>query len=179
MPRSGRRTLSSVRNAASKDLIGEFAPADVRATVGWLKAHDFIIVHSDTARGTFGSCWWFVQGDTQVHVTVDRSQWFLDVMPGRGGRLIQYDLLVAAQRGQDYRDSFPQTGKDRPVGRPSQLPAGVSWHSTLPEVLAWLNSEAYDASAVERAQDQRYVQMWPDSPKARRLLRNWGERRPQ
>jgi hypothetical protein len=45
-------------------------------------------------------------------------------------------------------------------------------------VLTWLSSEAYDAVAVERARDQRYVRMWPDSPKARKLLRSWGEDRP-
>jgi len=107
-----------------------------------------------------------------VHVTVDRSQWLLDIVPDRSGHPIQYDLLVAAQQGQDYRDCFPQPDHEHAEGLPSQLPPGVSWLHTLPQVLTWLDSEAYTAVAVERARDQRYVRMWPDSPKARLLLRS-------
>jgi hypothetical protein len=167
-----------VSNAISEDLIDKFAPADVRDTVRWLKDHRFVMAGSDPDRGTFGSRWVFAREATEVHVTVDRSQWVLDIVPHRGGHPIQYDLLVAAQRGQDYRNCFPQNGDEHQAGLDSQLPPGVSWHHTLPQVLTWLNSDAYDAAAVERARDQRYVRMWPDSPKARRLLRSWGEDRP-
>lgn len=162
-------------NAISEDLIDEFAPADVRSTVRWLKKDRFVMAESDTDRGTFGSRWVFARDDVEV---VDRSQWLLDIVPSRGGRPIQYDLLVAAQRGQDYRDCFPWPADGQSADLPSQLPPGVSWLNTLSQVLEWLSSEAYDAAAVERAWDQRYVQMWPDSPKARRLLRSWGEDRP-
>ena len=161
-----------------EDLIDKFAPADVRATVRWLKDHRFVVAGSDTDRGTFGSYWVFAGEDTEVHVIVDRSQWLLDIVPHRGGHPIQYDLLVAAQRGQDYRDCFPQPGDEHLAGLTLQLPPGVSWLDTLPQVLTWLGSEAYDAAAVERARDQRYVRMWSDSPKARRLQRSWGEDRP-
>jgi hypothetical protein len=167
-----------VSSRIGEDLIDTFAPADVRATVRWLKDHRFVVAGSDTGRGTFGSQWVFAGEDTEVHVIVDRSQWLLDIVPHRGGHPIQYDLLVAAQRGQDYRACFPQPGDEHPAGLTSQLPPGVSWLHTLPQVLTWLSSEAYDAAAVERARDQRYVQMWPDSPKARRLQRSWGEDRP-
>ena len=95
-----------VSNAISEDLIDEFAPADVRSTVRWLKDHRFVLAESDSYRGTFGSRWVFAREDTAVHLIVDRSQWLLDIVPSRGGRPIQYDLLVAAQRGQDYRDCF-------------------------------------------------------------------------
>ena len=162
-------------NAINEDLIDKFAPADVRDTVSWLKDHRFVMVASDTDRGTFGSRWVFARSATEVYVTIDRSQWLLDIVPYRGGDPIQYDLLVAAHQGQDYRDCFPQSGYEHPEGLPSQLPPGVSWLHTLPQVLSWLDSESYNALAVERARDQRYVRMWPDSPKARRLLRSWGE----
>jgi hypothetical protein len=176
--RASRRTVSGVSSATSKDLIDEFAPADVRGTVRWLKGHRFVVAESDTNRGTFGSRWVFARQDTEVHLIVDRSQWLLDIVPNRGGRPIQYDLLVAAQRGQDYRDCFLQPGDEHSAELPSQLPPGVNWLNTIPQVLTWLSSEAYDAAAVERARDQRYVRMWPDSPKARRLLRSWGKDRP-
>jgi len=164
-----------VSKAISEHLIDEYASADVHGTVRWLKDHRFVVAESDTDRGTFGSRWVFARQDTEVHLTVDRSQWLLDIVRDRGGRPIQYDLLVAAHRGQDYRDCFPQPDDEQPSDLPSQLPTGVSWLNTLPQVLMWLNSEAYDPAAVERARDERYVRMWPDSPKARRLLRSWGE----
>jgi len=167
-----------VTNATSEDLIDKFAPADVGSTVRWLKDRRFSMAESDTDRGTFGSRWVFARDDTEVHVTVDRSQWLLDVVPCRGGRPIQYDLLVSAQRGQDYRDCFPRPADEQSADLPSQLPPGVSWLNTLPQVLEWLRSEAYDVAAIERARDQRYVRMWPDSLKARRLRRSWGEGRP-
>jgi hypothetical protein len=75
-----------VSNAIGEDLIDEFAPADVRTTVRWLKDHRFVVVDSDTDRGTFGSHWVFVGENTEVHVIVDRSQWLLDIVPNRGGR---------------------------------------------------------------------------------------------
>jgi hypothetical protein len=112
-----------VSNAISEDLIDKFAPADVRDTVRWLKDDRFVMAGSDTDRGTFGSRWVFVREATEVHVTVDRSQWLLDIVPYRGGHPIQYDLLVAAQRGQDYRDCFPEPGDEYPAGLPSQFAA--------------------------------------------------------
>jgi hypothetical protein len=136
------------------------------------------VTGSDTDRATFGSRWVFAGEDAEVHIIVDRSQWLLDIVPNRGGHPIQYDLLVAAQRGQDYRDCFRQPGDEHPAGMPSQLPPGASWLHTLPGVLTWLSSEAYYDAAVERAREQRYVRTWPDSPKARGLLRRWGENRP-
>jgi hypothetical protein len=60
----------------------------------WLKDHRFVISESDTDRGTFGSRWVFAKDDTEVHLIVDRSHWLLDIVPSRGERPIQYDLLA-------------------------------------------------------------------------------------
>lgn len=144
------------------------APEDVRRTTDWLEVEGFALVEDDTERGPFGSYWVFVGGSTEIRirVVVDRGQWWLDVGP------FQFDLLVAAQRGQDYRECFPRSGEPpRPL--PEQLPDGISWRETLPTVLDWM-VECDDVGAdVQRAEDQRYVQMWPESPKAKQLLRAW------
>ena len=111
-------------------------------------------------------------GDTEVHVGVERSQWYLDIAPALGKPPIQYDLLVAAQRAQTYWDCFPGgLGVGLP-GHTRQLPPGLSWCETLPDVLAWIDGRDV-AEAINRARDQRYVVMWPDSPKAAQLRRRW------
>lgn len=64
------------------------------------------------------------------------SQWYLDVAPAPAEPPRQYDLLVAAQRGQTYWDCFPaEMGLDPPV-QARQRPLG--WRGSLPDVLAWL-----------------------------------------
>jgi hypothetical protein len=134
-PAIGRAYCVGVSNAISEDLIDKFAPADVRDTVRWLKGRRFVMADSNTDSGTFGSRWVFAREATEVHVTVDRSQWLLDIVPDRSGHPVQYDLLVAAHQGQDYRDCFPQPDHEHAEGLPSQLPPGVSWLHTLPQVL--------------------------------------------
>ncbi|MEO3748677.1 hypothetical protein [Plantactinospora sp. B5E13] len=85
---------------------------------------------------------------------------------------MQYDLLIAASRGLDYPDCFPEHAGIPRFPLPEQLPVGVSWRSTLPAVLDWISGPGV-AEAVQRANDQRYVVMWPDSPTARQLRRTW------
>jgi hypothetical protein len=59
-----------VSDVSGEERIGEFAPADVRAAVGWLKDHRFVLASSDTDRGTFGSLWALARQDAEVRVTV-------------------------------------------------------------------------------------------------------------
>jgi hypothetical protein len=64
-----------VSDVSGEERIGEFAPADVRAAVGWLKDHRFVLASSDTDRGTFGSLWALARQDAEVrgHRLTDRN----------------------------------------------------------------------------------------------------------
>lgn len=106
-------------------------------------------------------------------MSVDRSQWFLDVSPEPGANPLQFDLLVAAQRGQPYEECYPELGTPRPLvaSLPKQIPE-LSWREALPEVLRWI-AETDVAGPVALAQDQRFVVSWPDSPTAKKIRRNW------
>jgi hypothetical protein len=164
------------------------APDDVRATAEWLFEQGYELSYSDLERGSFGASLVFV-GDAEIHVYADRSQWTMDVAAHPGEEPVHLDLLVAARRGRPYWECFPSTedtahpeggqsaegpeNAERPDDAPDrQLPPGISWRDTLPDLLTWL--QATDVSEpVARAQDERFVVMWPDSPKTKRLRREW------
>lgn len=100
-------------------------------------------------------------GEAEVRITVDRSQWFIDVARAPGAEAWQYDLLVAARSGQPYGERFPAIGSSPLAGAlPEQLPEEVSWRQTLPEVLTWLRGPGVDES-VARARHQRFAHQWP------------------
>ncbi len=118
--------------------------------------------HSAPSAGesTFGSQFVYT-GGAEVLITVDRSQWMLDVAPRPGAEAWQYDLLIAAQKGQPYGEVFPTVGI-RSAGDPlpEQLPEGVSWRETLPGILQWVTGDGVQA-AVDRARNERFRLMWP------------------
>jgi hypothetical protein len=156
-------------------LLRGFAPDDVRTTVTWLLDHGYVLADQRpaTGLGTFGSSVVY-SGQAEVTVTVDRSQWYLDIAQVRGAESYDYDLLVAAHSGRPYWECFPWVGKrEWRVPLPRQLPPGVSWLDTLPAVLAWLANEDDIASAVKIARDQRLVASHPESATAKRLRRAW------
>ncbi len=136
-----------------------FAPEDVRSAVAWLTGNGYDLV-SLKGDSTLGAQFVFV-GEAEVHVTVDRSQWLLDVAPAPGADAWQYDLLLAAQAGQDYADLFPAAGSRSLNDRlAEQLPEDVSWRHTLPAILEWVTGDDVPA-AVDRALHQRHDLMWP------------------
>jgi hypothetical protein len=97
-----------------------------------------------------------------VRIAVDRSRWYLDIAPMLGREPIQFDLLVSAHRGKDYAECFPHWSRAVGSELPTQLPPGIIWRETLPDVLDWI-SGTYDVeTAAARANRQRYAQMWPD-----------------
>ena len=153
---------------AAQEFMRRFATDDVRSTVRWLVANGYKL---DRSEG--GASDWFAsfiyKGGAEVHIGVERSQWFMQITPARGGSPI--DLLAVGQRGQNYWDVIPEAGSN-PQMAPRQLPPGLSWHDTLPEVLAWVACHEV-TQAVARARDQRYVVMWPTSSRAKRLRRTW------
>jgi hypothetical protein len=135
------------------------APGDVRETSAWLLANEYSL---SARRGAdvFGAQFVYT-GEAQVIITVDRSQWVLDVARAPGAQVWQYDLLIAASRGLPYAEAFPRCA-DGSVADPlpEQLPEGVSWRTTLPGVLGWLASDDPEG-AVHRAKDERNRLMWP------------------
>lgn len=141
------------------EFLRTYAPGDVQNTVAWLSANGYTLV-SQVRESTFGSQFVYAQ-NAEVWITVDRSQWCLDVAPTTGSKPWQYDLLVAAHRRLDYGDLFPDTGsRSLTDPLPNQLPEGVSWRETLPDILQWVRGEAV-AESVDRAIHQRAALMWP------------------
>jgi hypothetical protein len=159
-----------VVDVAVEDYMHRYAPDDVRATVRWLVDNGYELARSQIDASDWAASFVYA-GQAEVHVGVERSQWYLDIAPAPGMQPIQYDLLVAASRGHNYWDSFPGVGSD-PPGAARQLPPGLSWRNTLPAVLAWIGRQDV-AEAVARVSDQRYLLMWPESHKAKQLRRVW------
>ena len=89
------------------------APGDVRDTIAWLSVSGYTL-GSHHGEGTFGAQFVYM-GEAKVLITVDRSQWMLDVAPSPDAEAWQYDLLIAAQAGQHYGEVFPTVGT-RSVG---------------------------------------------------------------
>lgn len=146
-----------------REFLQRFAPDDVRETITWLTANGYSL-STHRGEGTFGAEFVYV-GDAEVRISVDRSQWTLDVAPRPGAKAWQYDVLIAARTGQPYGEVFPETGS-RSVGDPlpDKLPEGVSWRETLPGILQWVDGEGVQAAA-DCALHERHRMM---SPRTRR-----------
>jgi hypothetical protein len=161
-----------------EEFLGFHATDDVRATVRWLVDNGYVFARYDggsSGLSAFGSSFVYI-GDAEVAVTVDKSQWYLDISATPGAASLQFDLLVAAFRGLPYWELFPiNRSRDRPARLPEQLPPGVVWRDTLPQVLAWLarTDAAEVAAAAKLAQNQRFAGTWPESQTARKLTSAW------
>lgn len=138
------------------------APKDVQDAISWLTANGYTL-RSHRGDGTFGAQFVYT-GDAEILVTVDRSQWMLDVAPRPGANVWQYDLLIAAQMRKPYGEAFPAAGA-RSIGDPlpQQLPEGVSWRETLPDILEWVACSDVQ-SAVDKARHERNRLMWSRGP---------------
>jgi hypothetical protein len=158
-------------DAAAQEFLRRFATDDVRSTVRWLVTSGYTLGGSEVGASDWFALFIFKGDGPEVHIGVERSQWFMQIKPVPGNPPVDYDLLVVTQRGQTYWDVFPDADI-KPRTLPRQLPPGLSWHESLPDVLAWIACQDVTL-AVARAQDQRYVVMWPASDKAKRLRRTW------
>lgn len=158
-----------VEDAQVDGFLARFAPDDVRDTIAWLSENGYLL-SSHRGDSTFGAQFVY-SGKTTVFITVDRSQWMLDVARGTEAPPWQYDLLIAAKSGESYERMFPVAGA-RSVGdsQPRQLPDGVTWRETLPGVLEWIEEEDVPET-VDRALDQRFYLMFG------RRRRHRGQRR--
>ena len=129
------------------------APSDVQETIAWLSAYGYTL-SSHQGDGTFGAQFRYL-GEAKVLITVDRSQWSLDVALTPDAEVWQYELLIAAQIGQAYGKVLLLTDT-RSVGDqlPQQLPDGVSWRETLPGILRWVQGDDVRV-AVDKAREER------------------------
>jgi hypothetical protein len=153
----------AVEDPEVEEFLRRFAPGDVRDTIAWLSANGYAL-SSHRGEGTFGAQFVY-RSDAEVLVTVDRSQWMLDIAPRPGSKAWQYDLLIAAQTGQPYGEVFPTVGArsvEDPL--PAHLPEGVSWRETLPGILQWVEGDEVQV-AVDRARHERDRLMWPRTRK--------------
>jgi hypothetical protein len=57
------------------EFLHTYAPADVQDTNAWLSANGYALV-AQKGDSTFGAQFVY-EGDTEVRITVDRSQWYL------------------------------------------------------------------------------------------------------
>ncbi len=135
------------------EFLRRFAPGDVRDTIAWLSANGYAL-ESHRGEGSFGARFVYA-GPAKVIITVDRSQWMLDVAPQPDTEPWQYDLLVAAYAGRAYGEVFPEESPLAPGGRDAdQLPDGVSWRASLPAILAWVATNGVQR-LVDRARRER------------------------
>jgi hypothetical protein len=148
-----------VEDLRADEFLQRSAPDDVQDTIAWLTANGYTL-SSQRGESTFGAQFVYTS-DPEVLVTVDRSQWMLDVARRPGTEAWQYDLLIVAHTGQPYGAIFPAVGA-RSVADPlpEQLPEGVSWRETLPGILQWVEGSEIQA-AVDRARNERDRLMWP------------------
>ncbi|MGW2093674.1 hypothetical protein [Promicromonospora sukumoe] len=133
------------------------APEDVQDTVAWLMSSGYVLV-SQHGTNTFGAGFVF-EGDLAVQIIVDRSQWWIDVATSSAAKFWHYDLLLAAQSGQEYGQRFPEDDartSDKPLLR--QLPEDVSWRETLPGILRWIQeSDVTESIAEARRQRAKFM----------------------
>jgi hypothetical protein len=167
--REDTRRVSTARRYSD-----EHATDDVLATMRWLEASGYVLTEATGGTGEGnGSVRLVFTGRREVAITLDRSQWVLDVADAPGSRLVDFDLLLPSMRGIDYADWAAAAAQAAGGARlPDQLPRGVSWRQTLPLVLEWLGGPGV-AGAIALASDQRYAVTWPTSHKARALRRRW------
>jgi sugar phosphate isomerase/epimerase len=63
--------------ADQRDFVRSQAPLDVLETVEWLDDHGFTLTEH-AGEGSFGSTW-ADEKEALIRITVDRSQWMLDI----------------------------------------------------------------------------------------------------
>jgi hypothetical protein len=112
----------------------EAAPEDVALTIEWLKSAGFNATNQIGGAGApFGNAMveW-ERRSLRIKIIRDRSQWMIDIAaPGLPFAHMAY-LLTA-------KDGAPiVTTWEGPL--PTQLPPDVTWVSTIPELVNWIES---------------------------------------
>jgi hypothetical protein len=116
----------------------EMATPDVAALLRWLGGNGFSVVHERGGRGeSFGNVRVdFERRGLVVRITLDRSQWMLDVQPPAGD---SFGLHVALTAIDDDDPPVPEQ-RDTRDPLPDQLPEDVSWAVEVPRLIDWLEN---------------------------------------
>jgi hypothetical protein len=115
------------------------ATPDIATTIGWLSDNSFEVTQQSGGAGeTFGNAQVeFNRSGLVVRITKDRSEWKLDVSPP-GIKFMNLQYLINAKE---------KTGTSPDVAQsPTPNATPISWQTTLPEVIAWI--EEQDRSEV-------------------------------
>lgn len=142
------------------EYVDTVANDDVRATLRWLDAAGYRVTSS--AGGpteSFGNAFLVFTGRREVEIIRDRGQWMIGISLAPGGERIWLDVLAAARKGVAWAPPPHRQSLSSPI--PGQLPVGVSWGASLPDVLGWLDEPG--AEEVAKAA----------TVKARDLMRRW------
>ena len=140
-----------------REFVEQEAPDDVRAVVHWLEREGYLLTRTDG-----GASGWFAKvvytRRCEVTIYVERGQWYLDVAAEPGRAPIWYGYAYPASIGGEVEDAFGYDWADEPKGRPlpRQLPPGISWAETLPDVLEWLTDPGID-EAVAGVKSRAYA----------------------
>jgi hypothetical protein len=115
------------------------ATPDVATTIGWLGDNNFEITQQSGGAGEeFGNAQAeFNRNGLVIRITKNRSEWKLDVSPP-GIKFMNLQYLIDAKE----KASLNAVRGEAP--RASTAP--MSWHSTLPGVIGWIEEE--DRSAI-------------------------------
>jgi hypothetical protein len=110
------------------------ATPDVATTIGWLVDNNFEVTQQSGGAGeTFGNAQVeFRRGRLVIHITKDRTDWKLDVSPP-GNKFMNLQYLVEAK----VKASKSAIAEGAPISGEAPL----TWHSTLPGVIAWVEEE--------------------------------------
>ena len=110
------------------------ATSDIATTISWLGDNDFEVTQqSGGASETFGNAQVeFNRAGLVVRITKDRSEWKLDISPP-GIKFMNLQYLV------DAKEKTSTNAIDE--GAPTPPAAPLTWHSALPEVIAWVEEE--------------------------------------
>jgi hypothetical protein len=130
------------------------APADVAVTFAWLGESGFTVrSHRGGHDAPFGNVVVELRReDLGVKICMDRSQWTVEVAPPGHEYVYLVQLLTAMEGTNPNR-------KDESGPLQRQLPVGVLWRSTVPMVIAWIES-GDRTDAIESA-----VQAWRTATK--------------
>ena len=135
------------------------ASTDVLSTISWLRTKGWRPV---SARGgpseSFGDVLVeFAKGDGRITITRDRSQWQMSLRPAGWSDRFDLDIILDTINGRtDWQAQEPFA---RPL--PGQLPPGVAWAESVPQVLEWLDSHDDAAGLLKEMQQKRSRSLFP------------------
>jgi hypothetical protein len=147
--------LGALPTRDALEYIDSRAPEDVRRAISWLQEEGWQPASASGGVGApFGDILIeFIGNRTGVRIIQDRSQWVMDVRPTGCSEWFDFGILLDTMTGREEWTSGHEL--------PSQLPPGVDWANTLPEVLAWLSSTSNIASKIRETRLKRFRARFP------------------